>query len=479
MEIIIPQTHWLPVLPVALITVSVLLILILGAFLRSARPYLHPFVLTVLSGLIILWFLGFRQPLTSFSDMVVIDKIAYTSGLMLFIGMWLLILSLASSVDMNKTAEFYTVLLIALLGMLVMIMTQHLLLIYMGLEILSIAIYILAGMNRTRPKSLEAAFKYFFLGAFSSAFFLYGVSLLYGSTGSFQLDSIQLFFRNHTADPLPVSLIGLIFILGGIAFKISLIPFHMAAPDVYEGNPSPITVFIATIPKIAVFVIFFRIIAVSAMSLHPSWSAILYGLIFLTVIGGNLLALIQNDLKRMMAYSGVAHAGYLSLMIMTAPLLNPDKTFGILSFYLLIYTAMNLVVFINLFSVEMLTGKDPKIDHFNGFAEKNPLHAFFMSVSLFSLAGIPLTGGFMAKWQAFALSIEAGYIVLTVISVLTVLISVYYYLRIVVRMYFYPSSDESTIQVKTSSQTTVVLWISTLMIILSGLYPGLFAFTGI
>ncbi len=474
MEVIIPDTNWLAIAPHLILLIGALIVLLTGAFSSSIRPLLSFISFTFITVSLTMWAFCCQTSFQAFSGMITFDELTGSFGTVILFGSALIALMTHAAVDTKKNTEFYAVLLLATLGMLIMASSRHLMVIYLGLEILSIAFYILIGMNRTRVKSLEAAFKYFLLGAFASAFFLYGISLTYGSTGSMHLTQIRHFLDMHNMLGDSLMLVGLGLLLTGLAFKLALIPFHMWTPDVYEGSPAPVTAFIATVPKAAGFIVFIRIFTEALAPLYINWSDVLYGICLVTMIGGNLLALIQKDLKRMMAYSGIAHAGYLTMVILAGPLLNQPSAAGAsIVFYLLIYILMNLIVFGVLYSFEKADAKNVKLDRLAGLGKTNPFFAMATTAAMLSLAGIPLTGGFIAKVQIFSLSLEAGYTWLTVIAILTVIVSVYYYLNVVVKMYFH-EPDESLPVISMPLPGRIAVAICVFVIILLGVFPSLF-----
>ncbi len=259
MEVIIPDTNWLAIAPHLILLSGALFVLLSGAYFSSIRPYLNFISFAFINVSLVMWTFCCQTSFHAFSGMITYDELTGSFGMVILFGSALITLMTYAAVDLKKTAEFHSVILLATLGMLIMASSRHLMVIYLGLEILSIGFYILIGMNRTRVKSLEAALKYFLLGAFASAFFLYGISLTYGSTGSMHLTQIRNFLDIHNMLGDPLMLCGLGLLLTGLAFKLALIPFHMWTPDVYEGSPAPVTAFIATVPKAAGFIVFIRI----------------------------------------------------------------------------------------------------------------------------------------------------------------------------------------------------------------------------
>jgi NADH-quinone oxidoreductase subunit N len=327
--------------------------------------------------------------------------------------------------------EYYILLLFATVGMMFMASAADLIIIFLGLETFSLAIYVLAGFFRTQPKSNEASLKYFLLGAFSAGFLLYGIALIYGATGTTNLKGIYEFVsKNHfLSDPL--LLIGMALLIVGFGFKVASVPFHMWTPDVYEGAPTSVTAFMSVGAKAAGFAAFLRVFLYSMSSLQTDWVWILWVLAVLTMTLGNLVAIAQKNIKRMLAYSSIAHAGYILVAMVAA---SEVSTASIL-YYLLAYAFMNL----GAFGVVILYGRKGEenilITDYSGMASRYPLLAAAMAIFMFSLAGIPPTAGFVGKFYIFSAAIKAGYIGLAIIGVLNSALSVYFYLRVTVMMY--------------------------------------------
>ena len=331
--------------------------------------------------------------------------------------------------EMNY-GEYYVLLLSALMGMMVMTSSLEMLVIFIGLEIMSISSYILVGMKRRVAMSNEAALKYLLLGAFSTGFLLYGISLLYGATGTTYLpgiiESLQQgpFFSN----PLAVAGVGLVII--SMSFKIAIVPFHMWTPDVYTGAPTPVTGFLSAAAKAAGFAVFLRVLLTGIPLESENWKNLLWILAVLTMTVGNLMALRQNSVKRMLAYSSIAHAGY----VMVAAVAGSAEALSGIFFYSCAYALMGTGAF-GILTIRDL-GKVPQTyDDLAGYGKRFPLPAFMMTLFMLSLVGLPLTGGFIAKLQIFSAALDEGWIWLTVIGVLNSALSVYYYLRVVVFMY--------------------------------------------
>jgi NADH-quinone oxidoreductase subunit N len=334
--------------------------------------------------------------------------------------------------DINR-GEFYVLLLFATVGMMLLGASRDLMLLFLALELMSVAIYVLVGFNRRDPRSAEASLKYFLLGAFSSGFLLYGIALIFGATGSTNLGTIIPLVP--TVQQSPMFLIGIGLLLVGLAFKIAAMPFHMWAPDAYDGAPTPITALMATGVKAAAFAAFIRVFAVGFAGVYENWSVVLAWVALLTMFGANLVALTQGSVKRMLAYSSIAHAGYLLVALLAA------NAYGAAAFlfYLLVYTfmtagAFGIVIVTTRGAVEKNTLED-----YAGLGWQQPMIGAIFAVLLLSLAGFPLTGGFIGKLYILRSSLEAGHVILAVSLVLASVISYFYYLRVIVVMYMRPA----------------------------------------
>ncbi len=328
--------------------------------------------------------------------------------------------------------EYYALLLFATLGMMLMTAGTHLIIIFLGLETMSISIYILAGMLREDRRSVESAFKYFLLGAFATGFLLYGIAFLYGATGSLHLKDIASYIASKKLIDNPMILMSLVFLTIGFGFKIASVPFHMWTPDVYEGAPTSITAFMATGVKVAGFAALIRVFVTALPEFRPDWTSIMWLISVATMTVGNIIAISQNNIKRLLAYSSIAHAGYILVAFVAG---NKSGTSGIL-FYLMAYAFMNLGAFTCVILLGKKGEENTLITDYAGVGFKYPLLAASMTIFLLSMAGIPPLGGFMAKFYIFSAAVEAEFYWLTIFGVLNSAISVYYYLRVTVLMYF-------------------------------------------
>jgi NADH-quinone oxidoreductase subunit N len=364
-----------------------------------------------------------------------------------------------------NTGEYYALLMFALSGMMIMVSTQDLLVIFLGLEVLSMSSYALAGLKRGDEKSVEASVKYFLLGSFASAFLVFGIALLYGATDSTDILSVVRFFQAENGLSV-LGLAGLGLLIVGFGFKIAVVPFHMWTPDVYEGSPTPITAFFSVGPKAVGFIVLLRVFDLywsSGVHAQLIFSA-LWGIAVLTMVAGNLIALRQKNVKRILAYSSIAHAGYLMIAI-----LAKDST-GLI-FYLTVYLFMNLGAFA---AVTALAKKDTEyvdLEDFKGIGFRYPWIGATLLIFLISLAGFPPTGGFLAKFYIFSSAVREGLIPIVIIGVLASLISVFYYLRIVVTMYMQPVSRDIEIEAYNPA-LFLVLFLCLYGVLQMGLFPG-------
>lgn len=376
---------------------------------------------------------GASIPGMAFSNLLVVDHYAtFFRVLVLAVG----IASVLSSYqfirrDQVEAGEFHALLLFSLSGQCLMVAANSLIMIFIGLEISSIATYILCGYLRDDKRANESALKYFLLGSFATAFFLYGVALIYGATGSTNILDIRQALASAT--PPPGAMVGaamaLMFV--GLAFKVSGAPFQIWAPDVYQGAPTPVTSFMSAAPKAAAFAIFFRIFMTAFVERGASWEPMVWLCALLSMTVGNFAALLQNNVKRMMAYSSIAHAGY----VLVALAAHSEIGTASAMFYLAAYACMNLGVFA---VVVHLSGKGERhlsVDDFSGLAQRQPVTAALLTILLLSLVGVPLTAGFSGKFFIFKAALQSNLIWLTVLGLLNSAVAAYYYLRLVVLMY--------------------------------------------
>lgn len=359
-------------------------------------------------------------------------------------------------------AEYFALIFFILCGVYLLSTYNNLLMLFIGIEILSIPQYILAGSDKRNLKSSEASLKYFLMGAFSTGILLMGITLLYGAARTFDIMDMVSVLHSDMLNPL--ALAGIMFIMIALSFKVSAAPMHMWTPDVYDGAPTPFTAYMATIVKAAAFFAFLRLFQVSFNSLSEHWTIILAIITAATLLVGNVTAVFQQSVKRMLAYSSIAQAGFMLFAVLAV---NAIAWQGII-----IYAVAYSVATIGVFSV-LVKLKDYTYDGFNGLAKKEPLLAFTASIFLFSLAGIPLTGGFMAKYYVLLAVVQQGHLLwLVIFALLMAAISVYYYFRVIIAMYFKTGSPELTSPI--TSGDRVMLIVTCILVLMLGIVPQLF-----
>ncbi|HEY5674778.1 MAG TPA: NADH-quinone oxidoreductase subunit N [Malonomonas sp.] len=413
---------------------------------------------------------GWNNPQAGFAGSVVIDNFATFFSMICLIAAALTILM---SDDYLKregypVGEYYPLILFTTAGAMWMASGTDLMTIFLGLEVLSVSLYVLAGFFRDQTKSNEAGLKYFFLGAFSTGFMLYGVALLYGVTGTTKLDGIAEFVRSTegvSSDLMFIS--GGLLLLTGFLFKVAAAPFHMWTPDVYQGAPTPVTAFMSAGAKAAAFAAFMRVTFVALEDIQDDLTALFWVLAVLTMTIGNFIALNQQDIKRMLAYSSISHAGYALVGLVAWS----DIGFSGILFYMLVYTFMNM----GAFAVLVLVGKQGEenltVDGLSGMGYKKPFLGIALCIFLFSLMGLPPTAGFTGKFYIFAAAVDSGYIWLAVIGVLNSAVSLYYYLRVMVHMYFKdPQEDFSWVSINPATAISIIVSIAGVLWL--GILPG-------
>jgi NADH-quinone oxidoreductase subunit N len=365
----------------------------------------------------------------------------------------------------NHIAEYYAIILFSLAGIIVMVSYYNLTMLFIGIEIMSVSLYILAGIKKNDFASNEAALKYFLMGAFSTGFLLFGITLIYGASGSFNLDAIRNYVLTN-AHIDPIFYVGIVLIVVGLCFKVGAAPFHFWTPDVYEGSPTLITTFMSTAVKTAGFAAFLRLFSTCFVTLSDFWSPTLVIIAIITLFVGNITALYQQSFKRMLAYSSISHAGYMLFAIVA---LNAGSASSIF-IYATAYSIASIVAFGCLILVEQQTGGNANFESFNGLSAKNPFLALVLAIAMLSLAGIPLTAGFIGKFYMFNAAISKYQIILVVIAVVNAIISIFYYFRVIMAMYF---RTADTAEITVPGYYKFVLGLSALATIIIGIYPAL------
>ncbi|MCG2721274.1 MAG: NADH-quinone oxidoreductase subunit N, partial [Thermodesulfovibrionales bacterium] len=370
------------------------------------------------------------------------------------------------AVEKVNYGEYYSLILFSTIGMMIMASAADLIVLYLGLELMALSTYVLAGFIRHSIKSTEAALKYFLLGAFSSAFLLYGISIIYGLTGTTDIKAIAAFITEKgLADNLAL-LLSISFFIVAFGFKIAAAPFHMWTPDVYEGAPTSVTAFMSVGPKAAGFAVLGRVFLIGFAAAKVDWAVMLIPIAILTMAVGNIIALSQTNIKRMLAYSSIAHAGYALLGIITA---NTEGLASVMN-YLMIYAFMNIGAFAVIIMLRSEGFKGEEITDYEGLSKTHPLAAALMLIFMFSLTGIPPTAGFIGKFYIFMAAINAGYTWLVLVAVIFSAISAYFYLRIV--MYMYMRDPKTEVVLTTSFTNGIALGITTAAVLIIGVLPS-------
>lgn len=413
------------------------------AFVRNNTRLIFSYYASTLVLTALLSLLTASHKGTSFQGMITVGGFANYFDV-LFCAAGLLTLFAARPYLQREKAEideFYTLLVSAVAGMMLIAHSNNLLVLFIGIELMSISFYVMAGFLRTNIRSIEAALKYFLLGAFATGFLVYGMSLVYGATGSLQYDVIAKVVANNAGQFPTLLAIGAVLLAVALSFKIAAFPFHQWAPDVYEGAPTVVTAFMSTAGKSAAFCAFIALFAAlmpASSLLTPQLQLMLAAISAVTMLVGNLSALAQSNVKRMLAFSSVAHAGYLLMGIVA----NTPDGHGAIVFYLTAYTFMQLGAFVVVGILERGNESNLEMKDYAGLAKREPTLAFAMAVFMFSLAGIPPLAGFFGKYLLFVAAIESGFTWLTIVAVFSSVVSAYFYLRLVVNMYFTEQQGE-------------------------------------
>ena len=461
-------------LPEIVLSVWAMMILLVDVFRKGARTEQSAasvgwlsLVGIALAALANFWLGGVSEP--NPIGMIALDSFRTFSNyiFLLSAGLFVLIADRYLDQERIRLGELYVLILFATVGMMVFAGARELMIIFIGLELMSVPIYVLTGVNRRDARSAEAALKYFLLGAFASAFFLFGIALVYGATGTTNLALIALSIGVDGLGASPLLLPGIAMLAIGFAFKVSAVPFHMWTPDAYEGAPIPVTAFMAGGVKAAAFAACVRVFLTAFPGMYDSWDALVIWLAILTMVVANLIALVQGNVKRMLAYSSIAHAGYLLAALAAA---NVAGAASVL-FYLVVYTLMTIGAFAVLMSIAGRGEARLDLEAFSGLGWRMPVLATVMTIFLLSLAGFPLTGGFVGKVYILRAAIEQGLVGLAVVLVLASLISYFYYLRVAWYMWFREPNGEPVLE-PLAGGTRVMLAIAVTGVMVLGVFPG-------
>lgn len=450
-----------------LITISVLAVVILYLGLYRLNKALLPVTvigLVVAAGFAVAQWNTVATPI--YNGMVLFDHYAIAFSVITILSTILIILLSKNYFERisEHVAEYYAIILFSLAGIIVMVSYHNLVMLFIGIEIMSVCLYILAGIKKRDFASNEAALKYFLMGAFSTGFLLFGITLIYGATGSFDLETIKSYILSNTQNISYLFYTGILLMIVGLCFKVGAAPFHFWTPDVYEGSPTLITAYMATVVKTAGFAAFLRLFSICFAPLADFWSPSLLVITIITLFIGNITALYQHNFKRMLAFSSISHVGYMLFAIVALGVASSNAVFV----YATAYSIASIIAFGVLMLVQQQTGGS-SFDNFNGLGKSNPFLAFVLTVSMLSLAGIPLTAGFIGKFFMFSRALSQYQIWLTVLAVINAIISISYYFRVIIAMYF---NREERAAISIPGNVSFVLGIAALITLIIGIYPA-------
>ncbi len=402
----------------------------------------------------------------AFTGAFVDDAMSDVLKLMIYLGTSLIFVYSRQYIQQRGMyrGEFYALVLFSVVGMMIMVSGQNMLTLYIGLELLSLSLYALVALDRDNAGATEAAMKYFVLGALASGMLLYGMSMIYGMTGSLNLADIHHVLIN-SQQTHSVLILGLVFIVAGLAFKLGAVPFQMWVPDVYEGSPTAMTMLISSVPKLAAFAFVIRLLAQGLQTMAVDWQQMLLVMAVLSIIIGNVTAIAQTNLKRMLAYSTISHIGFVLFGLMSASI----NGFASAMFYIASYVLMSLAGFGIILLLSRKGFEADKLDDLKGLNQRSPWTAFLMLIVMFSMAGVPPTLGFYAKFTVLQAALQAGFLWLVVFAVLMAVIGAFYYLRVIKLMYFDEPNDHHPIQVPADMRA--VLSVNAFALLLFGLMP--------
>jgi NADH-quinone oxidoreductase subunit N len=474
-----PSIDWFAIAPDICLFAAALIIVLLRSLVRH-HPRVHELsLITAITGVAtsavfvaVQWnFVQDDGPYEALRGMVAVDGFAVFAMTVVLIATLLALLLSSSYLQREglEGAEYFTLMLCSATGMMLMVSANDLVTIFLSLEILSIALYVLAAFDRRRTNSQEAGLKYFLLGSFSSAVFLYGVALVYGGTGTTNLTGIADFLATTTLLHDGVLLLGIAFLLVGLGFKVAAAPFHMWTPDVYQGSPTPVTAFMAAATKAAAFAALLRVFVGSFQLYGVDWRPIVFALAVLSLVVGSVAAIVQTDVKRMLAYSSISHAGYVLIAVQAATARGTSAAL----FYVLTYALMTTGAFAVVAVVARQGDDEHELSTYRGLAGRQPLLAGAFTLFLLAQAGVPLTGGFVAKLTVFSAAVDQRQYTLALIGMLAAAVAAFVYLRIILTMYA-PSDDEEqpTFRARVDYGTRVAITFAGAAVLFLGIMPG-------
>lgn len=454
----------------SLFIVSGLGVLAMIAEIFKFKKYVFPIVLGGLIGALVSIYMEWQHPASYplFDNMILFDRLALAfSGVILITAFFWFIFANDYFEEESNVVDHTALVLFALTGALMLTAYRNMTTLFLGIEIMSIPLYVLAASKKRYLASNEAGFKYLIMGSFASGFLLFGIALIYGATGSFDSEEIRQYLANSKGSVPSFFIAGVVMMLVAMCFKVSAAPFHFWAPDVYQGSPTVITALMSTIVKTAAFIAIIKLFMIGFGAMSGVWAGVLAVIIALSLIIANFSAAVQSNVKRMLAYSSISHTAFM-LMVVLANVRTNASVSAIL-YYTLAYSLGSIAAFTVLYNVSRKG--DETIDSFNGLAKRNPLLAACMAVAMLSLAGIPITSGFFAKYFVFTTMIGTHYKWLLILAVITSAVGVYYYFKLIIAMYFKPSESNEPVFFETSNKVVVV--VTTLITLVIGFLPDL------
>ena len=476
-DFVMPDLY--PAAPELFLATMACVILLVDLFAGSARRWLTgTLTLATLVACAAITYVDLGAPATlTFSNMFVDDPISDSLKLLVYLSVFVVLIygrDYLAERGLDK-GEYYLLVMFATLGMMVMISAYSFITLYLGLEMMSLSLYAMVAIDRDSPRATEAAMKYFVLGALASGLLLYGMSMIYGATGTLELGLVAQAIQTGTADQTILTF-GLVFLVAGIGFKLGVVPFHMWVPDVYHGAPTAVTLFIASAPKLAAFAMALRLLVSGLFALSDQWQTMLMIMAVLSIALGNLAAIAQKNIKRMLAYSGISHMGFMLLALMSGTVGRDFDPMALLNayssamYYSVAYVLMSLGAFGMVLLLSRAGYEAEDLEDFKGLNKRNPWFAAIMMVLMLSMAGIPFFVGFFAKLSVLLAAVAAQHIVVAVIAVMFSLVGAYYYLRVVKLMYFDGPTDSAPI--RASLDMRILLSANGLAVALLGLFPN-------
>jgi NADH-quinone oxidoreductase subunit N len=462
-------SDYLRFLPEILLTAFGIAAMMLESVASGKRTYLGVLSLIGIAAAFVANFYAYTNQGAAFQNMLIVDGYAVFFRGLVLVAAFLCVLASLSYLEREgaQSGEYYALILFSLVGQCILATAGDLIMVFIGLEVSSIATYILAGFLRDDRRNTEAALKYFLLGSFATAFLLYGIAWIYGLTGVTNLAQIQQILQQQPR-PSVIAALAAALIFVGLGFKVSIAPFQMWAPDVYQGAAAPVSAFLSAAPKAAAFAVFFRIFMTSFRPMNDRWSYLVWGCALATMLVGNLAALVQTNVKRLLGYSSIAHAGYVLVALASASSIGVSAAM----FYLASYALMNIGAFAVIGHVAARHEKYVRIEDLAGLGRRDPLLAGLLALFVFSLIGVPLTGGFFGKFYVFQAALGSHLVWLTVLGLINSAIAAYYYLKIIVAVYMHEPGAAILELTPAPATLRIAIWASAAGILFLGIFPS-------